>query len=241
MRLNNKAILLGSLLMGATTALPAMAASFKVPSNYEIMYVDLEDTSAIGGSYKADVNKGHHQFVVRFNQFIHHKDDGVRYTSEPIIIDLKVASDDEQIQLKAPIFYNASQAKQYAQAPEFSIVDQNNNKVEFHQRTLPFKKGFQLTRDIPKEIRLLEGKVADGYDAPLPPPKSIDTSNEYQMLKFWYNKSDDATRKATRIWMIDSTQEPADADKNQAFTMIKFWFKKADAAQRKAFQVWLLQ
>lgn len=240
MRLNKKAILFSSVLFGAT-ALPAMAATFKVPTNYEIMYVDLKDTAVIGGSYQAEVGDGHHQFVIRFNQFIHHSDDNVRYTSEPMIIDMNIKDADANMELKAPMFYDARKAKNYAEDPQFKIVNQNGEEVEFHRRALPKKQGFQLARDIPKEIRLMEGKVADGYDAPLPAPESVQTSDEYQMLKFWYNKADNETRKQVRIWLVDHSQEPANAEENQAFSMIKFWFNKAQAPERKAFQVWLLQ
>ncbi|CAG9296641.1 YccT family protein [Celerinatantimonas diazotrophica] len=238
MRFNHKAILFSSIILGSV-AIPAVAATFEVPTSFQIMYVDLQPANNFGGDFKVNVKAGHHQFVVRYNQTIRHGKDSNNFQSQPIIIETKV-SKDAVLTLKAPHFYFQRKAKKFADKPDFTIVTADGKKANYHQQMLPLKPGFQPTRNYVQEIRRFEGDTTDGYDAPAPAPKEIADSNEFTMMKFWYNKSDVQTRKDIRIWMIDHSHKPAEA-KNEPFNMLKFWYNKASKAQRKAFQVWLLQ
>ncbi|CAG9001210.1 MAG: hypothetical protein CENE_03228 [Candidatus Celerinatantimonas neptuna] len=236
MRLTKKAMLISSALIGIT-AIPAVAATFEVPTSFEIMYVDLHKPS-FGDSFKATVDGGHHQFVVRYNQNIGRHGEVDMYRSQPIIIDMKVAKD-AKLQLKGRHFYEERHASKYANHPTFTIVNSKGEKVDYQAQMLPLKQGFQPTRSYINEIKRFMGEATDGYKAPAPAPKEIAKTNEYQMMKFWYNKADKPTRKAIRIWLVDHSTHPK--AENTPFKMLKFWFNKANKAQRKSFQVWLLQ
>ncbi|MGB2064865.1 MAG: DUF2057 family protein, partial [Marinomonas gallaica] len=85
MRLKSGVMVLG-MLLGAGS-MPALAATFEVPQNFEIMYVDLESTS-FGNDFETDVEPGERQFVVRFNQRIGGGSNAEFFESEPYIIDV---------------------------------------------------------------------------------------------------------------------------------------------------------
>ncbi|GAA0830251.1 hypothetical protein GCM10009112_13520 [Marinomonas arenicola] len=244
MRFKHTRLLASSILLGAMTT-HAMAAEFKVPVSYEIMYVDLKDTSKFGSDFDIKLDKGHHQVVVRYNQNIRNSDDLNLYRSEPIIIDFDVEQD-TKLELKAPYIRKDQQASDYADKPTFTIVDaKTGSKYDYTDQMLPMKPGFQPTRNYLEEIKVFTGvKAANAASsaatyAPTPPPKEVAETNEFQMMQFWFNKSDAATRKDFRIWMVDNTHQPK--AKNTQFEMLTFWFNKATPTERKAFQVWLVQ
>ncbi|MEL0636061.1 DUF2057 domain-containing protein [Marinomonas sp. TI.3.20] len=244
MRFKNTTILASSILLGAITT-HAVAAEFKVPVSYEIMYVDLKDGGDFGSDFKVDLKPGHHQIVVRYHQSVRNSGNLDLFKSEPIIIDLDMKKD-VNLELKAPYIRTDEKASNYADKPTFTIVNtKDGSKVDYKERILPFKSGFQPTRDYLEEIKTFTGvgvaaaaNSAATY-APAPAPKSVTEANEFQMLQFWFNKSDEATRKDFRIWMVDNTHQPK--AKNTQFEMLTFWFNKATPVERKAFQVWLVQ
>ncbi|SBT18474.1 hypothetical protein MGA5115_02605 [Marinomonas gallaica] len=236
MRLKSGVMVLG-MLLGAGS-MPALAATFEVPQNFEIMYVDLESTS-FGNDFETDVEPGERQFVVRFNQRIGGGSNAEFFESEPYIIDVKV-KEDSDIVLQAPYFFNKSDAERFAKAPEFSLVDEGRmDKLDYQIRMLPKKSGFQPSRDYKSEIREFTATYKQPVvDKPKAAAKQVAVTEELEMLKFWYNKADVATRKDIRIWMIDPSHKAAQS--NNAYDMMVFWFKKASKEDQKAFQVWLL-
>lgn len=246
MRFNKSVLLASSLLLGAVTT-HAMAATFKVPTSYQIMYVDLKDGGKFGGDFEVDVPAGQHQLVVRYYQTLHTGGDINIVKSEPIIIDLDVAKD-ANLELKAPYIRQKDKAEAYSEKPTFKIVNAGNGKdVDFKVSMLPTQSGFQPLRNYREEIKEFTGvgvatqaaSSNQSYSAPAPAPKSVTEANEYQMLQFWFNKADEQTRKDFRIWMVDNTHQPK--GKNTQFEMLQFWYNKATAPERKAFQVWLVQ
>lgn len=244
MRFKHSSILASSILLGAISS-HVIAAEFKVPISYEIMYVDLKNSNKFGNDFDVNVKEGVHQIVIRYNQRMGHSSDIQRFKSEPIILDMNLAKD-AKLELKAPFINSKERASDYAEKPTFTIVDANTGKkVDYKERMLPAKSGFQLTRDYLAEIKEFTGVTQSGRSndvgtfAPVPPPKDVAATNEFQMMQFWYNKSDEATRKDFRIWMVDNSHQPK--AKNTAFEMLTFWFNKANDKERKAFQVWLLQ
>ncbi|MFM2484127.1 YccT family protein [Celerinatantimonas yamalensis] len=241
--MNKKTLLLGSLVLGATS-LPTMAATFQVPTSFQIMYVDLHDAQKFGDDFKVNIKPGKHQFVVRYKQIVSHGDNDDMFSSQPIIIDMDV-SKDEAIQLQAPMLTDKSKANIYSQHPTFSIVNENGQKLTYKQQTLPLQPGFQLGVDYVKQIKALENgspsNSGDDMEGPAAAEiKAVDKTTAFSMLKFWYNKSDETTRKDIRIWMIDHSYQ-AKTSATTPYQMLKFWFNKANKAQKKAFQVWLLQ
>lgn len=237
MRLKGKVILLSSLLVGSM-AMPVMAATFEVPRSFEIMYVDLQSAGNFGNDFKVDIANGHHQIVIRFNKIMR-GGDATQYQSEPIIIDVNVEKD-AYLTLKAPYISTDRKAELYAKKPEFKILDDSSGReVSYQQQMLPVKSGLQNTRDYVAEIERLTAKNVVVTDAPVPAPYIENEKVALEMMQFWYNRSDDVTRKAIRVWIADDRYKPE--MKNIQLEMSQFWFKKADREERKAFQVWLIK
>lgn len=242
MRFNYKAILIGSLLMG--TALPTVAATFRVPISYKIMFVDLKPASDFGGDFKVDVKPGKHQFVIRYHQILSQGQDDSIYQSQPIIVNVTVAKD-SVLRVKAPSFHSKWSASNYAKKPTFTIENEDGTKINFKSKMLPLRPGFQLGRDYRKEVQALNNGTyeqqfsEDQGSGPNAAPEATDAT-AFTMMKFWYNKAKQPTRKHFRIWAIDQSMDAKD-DSTTAYKMLKFWYNKSNKAQQKAIQVWLLK
>lgn len=237
MGLRSGVVVMGMLL--GVTSLPTVAATFEVPRNFEIMYVDLQSPGKFGGDFKSEVEPGQHQFVVRFNQRVGGGDDGQHFESDPYIIEVDVEQDAE-LELKAPYFFRKSDAAEYEDNVEFTLVNNASDaELDYDVRMLPHRSGVQQMRNYKAEIRAFTASYSDNaVDGPEPAAAEMLATEELEMLKFWFNKADAQTRKDIRIWMVDNSHQPAQS--STAFEMMTFWFGKASPADQKAFQVWLL-
>ena len=226
--------------------LPVQAATFEVPKSFEIMYVDLDGARQYGNDFKISVEEGSHQIVVRFNRLLRSGGDTTVYQSEPIVLDVTFNKDD-YFTLKAPYISKAKQAESYKKSPKFTILDKRSGKdVMYQQQILPTQSGLQNTRNYLSEIERLTKKTTSKVaaenlvfgDGPNAAPIIMRIEDiELNMMKFWYNESDEATRKAFRVWINDALYKSDMA--SVQFNMSQFWYKKADKNQRKAFQDWL--
>lgn len=235
MNLRSGVAVLGILL--GTTSVSTVAATFEVPRNFEIMYVDLQDPGRFGGDFKTDVVPGEHQFVVRFNQRVGGGSNAEQFQSEPYIIDVNLARDAEVV-LKAPYFFRKNDAAAFAKKPEFTLVN-HGAELDYEVRELPREPGMQILRDYKREVRDFTATYKKpAVDSPVPASANAAATEELEMLKFWYNKADAGTRKDIRIWMVDQSHQPQAL--TTAYEMLVFWFQKASAEDQKTFQIWLL-
>lgn len=230
-------IMVGMLL--ATSSLPALAATFEVPRNFEIMYVDLKSPGSFGGDFKTGIEAGKRQVVVRFNQRIGGGGNAEQFQSEPMVIEVDVAQDAE-IMLEAPYFFRNNDAAAFAKKPEITLVNEASDaKLDYEVRMLPKQSGVQMLRDYKREIREFSATYkTPAVDTPTPASETVAATEELEMLKFWYNKADASTRKDMRIWMVDHSHQAK--TESTAFEMLGFWFEKASKNDQKAFQIWLL-
>jgi uncharacterized protein YccT (UPF0319 family) len=233
-------IVASSVLSVCVMALPAQAATFEVPRSFEIMYVDLEGARQFGNDFKIEVDEGQHQIVVRFNKLLRSGGDTQAYQSEPIVLDLQFEKND-YFTVKAPYISTQKQAEAYSKAPTFTLFDDRSGKeVDYQHQILPVKSGFQNTRDYVTEIERFTAKnqpIMD--DAPVLAPVILTQNVALAMMQFWYNRSDDATRKEMRIWIADDLYKPKVS--NIQLEMSQFWFNKADREAKKSFQAWLVE
>lgn len=239
MRSNNRIIVCG-ILSFCVMALPVQAATFEVPRSFEIMYVDLEGARQFGNDFKVDVDEGQHQIVVRFNKLMRSGGDTQAYQSEPIVLDLQFEKND-YFMVKAPYISTQKQAEAYVKAPKFTLFDERSGKdVDYQHQILPVKSGFQNTRDYVTEIERLTAKSQPILgEAPVSAPVILTQNVALEMMQFWYNRSDDVTRKEMRIWIADDLYKSKVS--NIQLEMSQFWFNKADREAKKAFQTWLVE
>lgn len=242
MKIKSYSLAFGMLLSSFAT-LPAMAATFEVPRSFEIMYVDLESASQFGNDFKVDIDEGQHQIVVRFNKLLRSGGDTQEFQSEPIVLDLQFEKN-SYLLLKAPYISNQKQAEANANDPQFTIYDDvSGQDIDYKKQSLATKSGLQNTRDYVTEIERLTAKnspsnVTSG-SSPVPAPILMTEDVALEMMQFWYNRSDEATRKDTRIWIADDMYKPTVA--NIQLEMFQFWFKKADKEAKKGFQAWIVE
>ncbi|ETI58343.1 YccT family protein [Marinomonas profundimaris] len=239
MKLKNRIIACG-VFSSCVLTLPVQAATFEVPRSFEIMYVDLEGAREFGNDFKVNIDEGQHQIVVRFNKLVRSGGDTQAYQSQPIVLDLQFEKND-YFTVKAPYISTQKQAESYLKNPTFTLVDDRSGKaVDYQHQILPVKSGFQNTRDYITEIERLTAKSTPTLnDGPAAAPV-ISTSNvALEMMQFWYNRSDEATRKDMRIWIADDLYKPTVS--NIQLEMLQFWFNKADREAKKAFQAWLVE
>lgn len=241
MFLKNRILVFVTVLFGSMTS-PLMAATFEVPRSFEIMYVDLESAGRFGSDFKVDLDAGQHQIVVRFNKLLRSGGDTQVFQSEPIVLDLQFEKD-TYLTLKAPYISTRKQAEANAKSPQFTIHDELSGKeVDYQHQILATKSGFQNTRDYVVEIERLTAKNAShdiSSTGPVSAPTTMSQDVAFDMMKFWYNQSNDATRKDIRIWIADDAYNPAAS--SIQFDMSQFWFKKANQEDQKAFQKWLIE
>lgn len=242
MKIKSYSIAFG-ILLGSFATLPAMAATFEVPRSFEIMYVDLERASQFGNDFKVDLDEGQHQIVVRFNKLLRSGGDTHEYQSEPVVLDLQFEKN-SYLTLKAPYISNQKQAEANAKDPQFTIYDDvNGQDVDYKQQSLKTKSGLQNTRDYVAEVEKLIAKnssdSAYAASGPVPAPVLMTEDVALEMMQFWYNQSDEATRKDIRIWIADDMYKPTVA--NIQHQMFQFWFKKADKEAKKDFQAWIVE
>lgn len=242
MKIKSYSIAFG-ILLGSFATLPAMAATFEVPRSFEIMYVDLESASQFGNDFKVDIDEGQHQIVVRFNKLLRSGGDTHEYQSEPIVLDLQFEKN-SYLLLKAPYISNQKQAEANANDPQFTIYDDvSGQDIDYKKQSLATKSGLQNTRDYVTEIERLTAKnsssnVTSG-SSPVPAPILMTEDVALEMMQFWYNRADEATRKDARIWIADDMYKPTVA--NIQLEMFQFWFKKADKEAKKGFQAWIVE
>ena len=237
MRLQSVTKVIGTLL--GIFSFSTHAATFEVPRNFEIMYVDLKSPGNFGGDFKTDVDEGKRQVVVRFNQRIGGGSNAEQFQSEPMIIEIDVEQDAE-IMLEAPYFFRNNDAAAFAKKPEITLVNEASDaKLDYEVHILPKQSGVQMLRDYKREIRDFSATYKTPVvDTPTPASETVAATEELEMLKFWYNKADASTRKDMRIWMVDHSHLAK--TESTAFEMLGFWFEKASKSDQKAFQIWLL-
>ncbi|MGR0280017.1 YccT family protein [Marinomonas dokdonensis] len=220
-------------------ASPLLAATFEVPRAFEIMYVDQQAANKFGNDFKVEVAAGQHQLVVRFNKLLRQGGDTQLYRSEPFVLDVSFVQD-TNILLQAPYVSSQKQAQEYAERPQFDLIDRDSEQsVNFQKIQLKTRSGFQNTRDYLAEVALLTEKSAA---SPSPVAPVLDGRLEdiaLEMLKFWYNKASLVTREEVQSWRSNSERKVEVSD--VAAEMLNFWSQKANVAQQDAFLAWTLK
>ncbi|MEO9654405.1 YccT family protein [Marinomonas sp.] len=223
----------------SVAASPIFAATFEVPRTFEIMYVDQQAANKFGHDFKVEVAAGQHQLVVRFNKLLRQGGDTHRYRSEPIVLDINFLQD-SNIQLQAPYVSSQRKAQEYAQAPQFELLDtQLDQNIPFTQVQLATRSGLQNTRDYLEEIEQVSKKGSDVSPQVVPVTDDRLDNIALEMLKFWYNKASLSTREEVQLWRANPERKVEISD--VAAEMLNFWSQKANDTQQEAFLAWTLK
>ncbi len=174
----------------------------EIPSSIDLLVVNGEKPSTSGSLFSStknlDLEDGENQIVFRFEQFFTQGDDRMSVESDVVIA--KFTASNKELTFLLPKYKDAKSAKKDIKQFEWSLVDNNQQKIDVKQERL-IKKGMQLGRNYPQEALeynrtgaiasvAIAGEVAL---ASVPENASSDTAEE--MLHFWYNKADEATKQ----------------------------------------------
>ncbi|WP_026973476.1 YccT family protein [Aliagarivorans marinus] len=213
------------------------AASFSVPTNFELLYVDKEKVSSFFTSKsKVDLDGGVHQVVVRYRDTVGGSDNSEVISSGPIVINLELSAD-QDIVLKGDSPRTVRKAEEYAKKPRFSVSDKRGGQVRHEYYHLPLKPGFQLNRDYLEEIAAYETQNASQIiatpagAAAAPKPKAIQPAAAATTA---------AATTAVAAAPAASTPAVTSTSNTTEMEMLTFWFNKASVDTRKQIQVWAI-
>ncbi|KHT58770.1 hypothetical protein RJ45_24820 [Photobacterium gaetbulicola] len=156
---------------------------------------------------------GVNQFAFRYIDSLRENGDDYLFKSDVIIV--KFEASDTTLKLDLPKLRTGQDARKFARAPQLALIAADGEKISFEQDKL-IKSGVQFGRDFEKEIAIYNqsGKVASVATAatavpatlpataqpaatsPKPPVDQQQTRNVAEnMLNYWYEQADEATRE----------------------------------------------
>ncbi len=151
--------------------------------------------------------KGDHQIVMRFEGNFSTRSNVEFVNAEPLVVNL-TTNGKEELTFKLPIINDSATAKSFVKNQNIQLVDKNtNNSLKADISVLPKKEGLQIGRDYQQEL-LDSGKAfqqkgleTDFEKTAATVPASVN-QQPFEMLKYWYSKSDPKTKKAFQHWVI---------------------------------------
>lgn len=151
--------------------------------------------------------KGDHQIVMRFEGNFSTRSNVEFVNAEPLVVNL-TTNGKEELTFKLPIINDSATAKGFVKNQNIQLVDKNtNNSLKADISVLPKKEGLQIGRDYQQEL-LDSGKAfqqkgleTDFEKTAATVPASVN-QQPFEMLKYWYSKSDPKTKKAFQHWVI---------------------------------------
>ncbi|MDV5169151.1 DUF2057 domain-containing protein [Photobacterium rosenbergii] len=162
---------------------------------------------------------GVNQFAFTYIDSLRENGDDYLYKSDVIIV--KFDASDEALKLELPKLRTAQDARKFNKSPKVSLVAANGEKISFEQDKL-IKSGLQFGRDFEKEIAVynqsgkaaavaatattaavaataavpttLPATAAPAATSPKPPVDQQTRNVAENMLNYWYEQADEATR-----------------------------------------------
>ena len=176
-----------------------------IPRPYVVYLVD-------GKPFKSNqsemtLSSGEHQIVMRFEGNYSTRSNIEFVNAEPLVVNL-TTDGKQNLTFKMPIINDATTAKTFVNKQDINLIDVNtNNIVTADISILPKKEGLQIGRDYQQEL-LESGKAfqqkglkTDFEKTSATVPASVN-QQPFEMLKYWYSKSDPKTKKAFQHWVI---------------------------------------
>ncbi|GAA4897738.1 DUF2057 domain-containing protein [Ferrimonas pelagia] len=205
------------------------ANSLTIPLEFEYLAVNGEKitSSLFSHKDKVDLKPGVNKIAIQYKDLIREAigDNHKRVSSNPFVITLDAAPDEDYRLLPASKIRDIKEAERFAQAPKLKILTSNKQEVPFQ---------FALTQgDDPNMLEQLMGAPA--------PAQSL----EQQAIAASAATSVGAVvaTAPTSTDLEATTAAPTSAGDNaiQAEAMLKYWWQQADEPTRKAFMSWAVQ
>jgi uncharacterized protein YccT (UPF0319 family) len=180
------------------------ANSLLLPDNIEVVAINGEKLSASGSMQLAD---GLNQIALQYNGSFGRGLDAEPVQSE-IIVALFAASN-QQLRLSIPTIKKESQLESFNRNPQISISTASGEKIDVKTDVLK-KDGIQIFRDYEQELVKFNksdspAAVAPTAQAAMPAVAATastqGSADAAQMLIYWYQKADPATREMFKSWI----------------------------------------
>lgn len=204
-------------LISALLAAPFASADveIKVPSSVDILAVNESKPDLDGGLFSSHktmtVPDGENQIVFQYQVAFDQGNDREFIDSDTIIATFNASN--TTLTFNMPKFRNASAAKEGMKDLQWSLVDSDQQTVVIKEDTL-VKKGMQIGRNYPTEaanynkeggvaalaaasVATVNAATANTTVQPVTLPANVKASDNTaeEMLYFWYEKADDATKQ----------------------------------------------
>ncbi|NLS12060.1 DUF2057 family protein [Vibrio sp. SM6] len=200
----------------ALSGFAAADVKINLPEGVDLLVVNDARAEVTGGLFasesSATLPNGSNQIVFRFEQFFSSKNDSESVISDAIIATFNAT--DTELDLVVPNFRTVKQAKANMADLDWQLVDTSGQVIAVTQDKL-VKKGLQIGRDYVREAADYNRKggiatlarlaqpyaispqanvIATTTEQTAPTQSSAMDSTAEEMLHFWYNKADEATR-----------------------------------------------
>ncbi len=243
---NSFSALMASLLLSSS----AMAGDMEITRPYVLYYLDGGKPSSV---FKTDssfhLSKGPHQVVIRFEGAYRDGGDTRLISSEPVVINIDVPSEEKNYKVKFKYPRSYAKAQEYVKHPTVYIVDENEQVVDAEIFVLPPRDGLQIGRDYLREIKDL-GKEYKGVPGTATEKRVlVDNANAAtieQQSQLDITESVAEASKATPAPVVVTKEEVKTATENlsksreAALNRLKKMYEDADPAVQKEFRVWLV-
>ncbi|PKG75485.1 DUF2057 domain-containing protein [Shewanella sp. GutCb] len=188
-----------------------------LPSSSELVLINGKEAD---GNKDLSLANGENQIALRYVGRYQQQGSQNQFSSDVII--LTFSAEDKQLTLGFPRIRSSRAAEAFNSAPQITMIDSSGATIAFQQGLL-IKEGMQLGRDYKEEISIYNSshqvaaistlalaapiisttpssstQVSEAVSASNSNVKS-DQINVGQMLDFWYEQADEATKKAFKL------------------------------------------
>ncbi|ACH66526.1 DUF2057 domain-containing protein [Aliivibrio fischeri] len=179
------------------------AIQLTVPDEVELILVDNQEvkleSSFFSTTSTLDLENGKHQIVFRYNPVFKQGKDNIIVSSDIIVSTF--SAEDKEISFKFPTYNSPEKAKAFNRDLNWELIDKNNNSIPFAQSQLIYN-GMQVGRNIQFEVaKFNTTEHPAAFKEGMLTVTHKEIKNEQgentaeQMLHYWYEKADQATKE----------------------------------------------
>lgn len=194
----------------------------QIPEDITVVAVNGKEVSA---EQRLTLPDGHNQIALRYEGLLGDEDDTTLETSEVIVALFQ--SSNQDLTLEIPEIEDIKQLESFSANPRIDIVDADGRKLPIRTDILK-KEGMRISRDYGQELLIFNNgdspaalasltlrQARQQAQAPVmptqqqqmlnnPAPQTAPTGNvAEQMLKYWYQQADEATRQRFKEWISE--------------------------------------
>lgn len=191
----------------AFSATAAAKVSLEIPDSVEMLVVNGKKPETSGSIFSSvsslELKDGEQQIVFRYHPYYSQGSERVGVEGDVVIA--KFEADNQSLSFDLPKYRNAAEAEENIHTMQWSLRDEQGNTLNIEQDRL-IKEGMQIGRDYKQEAfeyNLSGGDAAVGtaFIKGQSGTSSANDTTAEEMLHFWYNKADAATKARFKAYV----------------------------------------